>query len=230
MTSATESVSDVSERQRPIRLLIISAARLYRESLADVLGRARGLTVVAAVHDDDEALSHAREADVDVVLLDVSAAAAHPLVRVLAGGSDHFQLVAIGPEHSEAEMVACAEAGIIGYVTRGATLQELFAAIVCAARGEVMCSPMVTGALVRRLAALAAVQRPPEPHSVKLTRREREIIALLERDLTNKEIAAALGVEVATVKNHVHNVLDKLNVRRRSEAARLVGRERRNIA
>jgi two-component system nitrate/nitrite response regulator NarL len=230
MTSATEPASDKNERQQPIRLLVLSAVRLYRESLADALSHARGFTVVDAVHDGDDALLRAREGDVDVVVLDVGAAAGHPLVPKLAGGPGHFQLVAIGPENSEAEMVACAEAGIIGYVTRGAPLQELFDAVTRAARGEVMCSPVVTGALVRRLATLAAVQRPAGAKGVSLTRREREIIALLERDLTNKEIATALGIEVATVKNHVHNVLDKLNVRRRSEAARLVGRERRNIA
>jgi two-component system, NarL family, nitrate/nitrite response regulator NarL len=229
MTLATESASDMNERQ-PIRLLVISAVRLYRESLADAFSHARDFTVVDAVHDCDDALSRVRAGAVDVVLLDVGATVGHPLVRELAGGPGHFQLVAIGPENSEADMVACAEAGITGYVTRGASLQELFDAVMCAARGEVMCTPVVTGALVRRLASLAAVQRPAEAKSVGLTRREREIIALLERDLTNKEIATALGIEAATVKNHVHNVLDKLNVRRRSEAARLVGRERRNIA
>jgi two-component system nitrate/nitrite response regulator NarL len=60
-----------------------------------------------------------------------------------------------------------------------------------------------------------------------LTSREREIAALIERHLSNKEIACALGIEVATVKNHVHNLLQKLSVHRRSEAAALFNRERR---
>jgi len=230
MTAPIDLASDKNRGQEVIKLLVVSPLRLYRESLAEAFSHSRGFAVMDAVDDGEIALSRARERNVDVVLLDVSAAADHTLVHELATAAREFQLVAIGPEDSEADMVACAEAGIIGYVTHGASFHELVDAVTRAARGEALFSPVATGALVRRLATLAAGQRPANGHGVRLTRREREIIPLLERDLTNKEIATALGIEVATVKNHVHNVLDKLNVRRRSEAARLVRRERRNIA
>jgi DNA-binding NarL/FixJ family response regulator len=75
--------------------------------------------------------------------------------------------------------------------------------------------------MMRRLGALAA-ERAPIPPDVRLTRREREVAALMREDLSNKEIATRLHIEVATVKNHVHNVLDKLQVHRRGEAARLL--------
>jgi DNA-binding NarL/FixJ family response regulator len=81
----------------------------------------------------------------------------------------------------------------------------------------------VVGSLWRRISALAATQGPlVQP--VELTRREREIVRLIDQDLSNKEIACHLGVEVATVKNHVHNLLEKLGVHRRTEAARLFAR------
>jgi DNA-binding NarL/FixJ family response regulator len=76
---------------------------------------------------------------------------------------------------------------------------------------------------MRRLAALAA-ERRPEAVSVSLTRREQEVAALMREELSNKEIATRLRIEVATVKNHVHNVLDKLRVHRRGEATRLLFR------
>ena len=75
---------------------------------------------------------------------------------------------------------------------------------------------------MRRLGMLAA-ELKPSPTTARLTRREREIGALMGEDLSNKEIASRLSIEVATVKNHVHNVLDKLQVHRRAEVARLLG-------
>jgi DNA-binding NarL/FixJ family response regulator len=127
-------------------------------------------------------------------------------------------VVAIGLDDSDAEMLACAEAGAVGYVTREGTLEELVAVIQSAAKGELVCSPRVSGALARRVAALSA-EVAPGSASRRLSRREREIAALIGDDLSNKEIASRLSIEVATVKNHVHNMLDKLNVHRRSDAA-----------
>jgi two-component system nitrate/nitrite response regulator NarL len=78
----------------------------------------------------------------------------------------------------------------------------------------------MAGLLLRRLAALSAA-RLPGPSVPRLTNREREVVRLLGQNLSNKEIATRLGVEVATAKNHVHNLLEKLNVHRRSDVARL---------
>jgi len=87
-----------------------------------------------------------------------------------------------------------------------------------AANGEIICPPSIVGTLFRRLAVLAA-QRIPQPPLERLTRREREVALLLVHDLSNREIARQLGIEIATVKHHVHNILEKLEVNRRSEAA-----------
>jgi DNA-binding NarL/FixJ family response regulator len=167
----------------------------------------------------------------DVVLLDVGLPGGQGLARELAQNVPAIPVVALGVDGSEAEIVACAEAGMTGYLTREASLEELVDVVGTAARGEVICSPRLAGAIVRRLATLAARNRGTESTEPvpRLTRREREILGFLERDLTNKEIASQLSIEVATVKNHVHNVLDKLSVRRRGEAARLVSRARRDI-
>jgi DNA-binding NarL/FixJ family response regulator len=149
--------------------------------------------------------------------------------RDLHQGAPDVSVIGLGVGDSDAEMLACAEVGITGFVTPHASLEELVAVVKKVAQGEAIYSPQLAGRLVRRLAALSADQQPAPPQ-VPLTIREREIAALLEQHLSNKEIATTLGIEVATVKNHIHNLLHKLNVRRRFEAVQVLSRERRTLA
>jgi DNA-binding NarL/FixJ family response regulator len=130
-------------------------------------------------------------------------------------------IVALGVPDVEGDVLACAEAGIAGYVTREASLEELVAVVRSAVQGELRCSPRIAAGLLRRLSALS--EHGPSAPRVRLTARQREIVRLIGQDLSNKEIAHRLGIEVATVKNHVHNLLEKLNVHRRTAAVRLLG-------
>jgi two-component system nitrate/nitrite response regulator NarL len=118
----------------------------------------------------------------------------------------------------EQEILECAEAGVAGYVTRNGSLADLIATIESVGRDEIIVSPRVAAALVRRLALLAAERRGPSARRA-LTSRERDVVMLLEGGLSNKEIAERLCIEVTTVKHHVHNILKKLRVSRRGEAA-----------
>jgi two-component system, NarL family, nitrate/nitrite response regulator NarL len=129
-------------------------------------------------------------------------------------------MVALGVAGNESEIVTCAEFGVVAYVTREGTFDELLSVVRAAARGELLCSPRIAGTLARRVATLAA-ERQPTLELARLTRREREIVALIQQDLSNKEIAARLGIEVATVKNHVHNLMEKLNTHSRVAVSRL---------
>ena len=109
-----------------------------------------------------------------------------------------------------------AAAGAIGYVSRSAGLADLLQCLQSAARGEVYCSPRVMSILLHRYAA----QPPPHvPRGGGLTGREREILELVGRGLCNKVIAARLHISHATAKNHVHHILDKLQLRSRAEVA-----------
>jgi two-component system, NarL family, nitrate/nitrite response regulator NarL len=209
-----------------IRVFIAVDIRLYREGLAETLGRKDGLSIVGAHRCSPEALSHIVELHPDVVLLDAGTPQNHALAREIQRSAPRTSIVALGVGESAAQMLAYAEAGITGYLTHDTSLEDLIVVVESAARGEAICSPQLAGTLVRRLAALAA-DREPDPPDARLTSREREIVALIERDLSNKEIANSLGIEVATVKNHVHNVLEKLSVHRRSEVIRLLSRARR---
>jgi DNA-binding NarL/FixJ family response regulator len=102
-------------------------------------------------------------------------------------------------------------------VSREATLAELLDGVEAAARGEALVSEPVAAALIRRVASVAGERTVA--NGTLLTRREREIVRLIGDGLSNKEIATSLQIELATVKNHVHNILEKLHVARRGEAA-----------
>ena len=212
-----------------IRILIVSAIRLYREGLAQVLAHIDSLTVVGQRADRRATLACIPEIAPGVVLLDMSTPESQALAREIKAMAPSIPIVALGIAESEAEVLACAEAGIAGYVTRDESVDELVAMVNSVVRGELCCSARVAGSLVRRVAALAA-QRDPALAEMRLTDREFEIGNLLEQRFSNKEIAVRLGIEVATVKNHVHNLLEKLNVHRRADAARLVGSARRFTA
>lgn len=187
-----------------------------------LLGARDGLIVVGAESDGRGAALRLEQITPDVALVEMGLPDLDALTQALAGRSRAIPLVAIGIADSDTEVIACAERGFAAYVTRDGCVDELVATIRAAGKGELTCSPRVAGTLMRRLGALAA-ELHPASSMARLTRREQEIAALMRQDLSNKEIATRLRIEVATVKNHVHNVLDKLQVHRRSDAARLLG-------
>ena len=197
-----------------LRVFIVSDVRLYREGLADLLGRISRIEVVGATGSADEGIEQVRDLQPDVVLLDTGTggvAAAHYLL----GPAPTTRVVALAAPESEEDVIALAEAGVLGYVTRDQSLDDLVMTIESVARGEMVCSPWMATILVKRVQALAA-DRPPPPNG--LTSREVEILELVAQGLSNKEIAARLYIELTTVKNHVHNILGKLGVSRREEA------------
>ncbi len=204
------------------RVLIVVGIRLYREGLAQLLATQNGFAVVGTASNGRDAAAQIEELTPDVALVDMATPDLDAIVSALAAPSPPIPLVAIGIADSDNDVLACAEKGAAGYVTRDASVEELAGTIERAAKGELICSPRTAGTLMRRLGRLAAELKPAPP-TARLTRREREIGALMGEDLSNKEIASRLSIEVATVKNHVHNVLDKLQVHRRAEVARLLG-------
>jgi two-component system, NarL family, nitrate/nitrite response regulator NarL len=205
-----------------IRILIVAGVRLYREGLGRLIADREGFDVVGTLADLPDTPGTLAHLTPDVVLLDMATSGAEAIPRRLAVFCSAVRVVAIGVADADVDVIACAEAGAAGFVTRDGSFDELISTIERAARGELALTPRLAGTLARRLAALAAT-REPGAARVRLSRREREIAALLGQDLSNKEIAVRLGIEVATVKNHVHNLLEKLHVHRRSDAARATG-------
>jgi len=204
------------------RVLIVLAIRLYRDGLAQLLGAQDGFTVVGTESHGSAAAARVELLAPDVALVEMGIPDLDVIAGALSERASPIPLVMMGIADSDSDVLACAERGAAGYVTRDASVEELTMTIRRAANGELICSPRTAGSLIRRLGALAAELKPGPPRA-QLTHRESEVAALMRQDLSNKEIATRLSIEVATVKNHVHNVLDKLNVHRRADAARLLG-------
>jgi two-component system, NarL family, nitrate/nitrite response regulator NarL len=192
-----------------IRVLVAADARLARDGLALLIARDGRVTVAGTCATGDDLAGQPGAAD--VVVLDPGGGDALPAVGRMA-----VPIVMVNAPEADEEVIAYAEGGVMGFVERDGTLDDLVDCIRCAGRGEASCSPRVSGLLLRRLTSLA---RPQPVETTGLTSREREVVKLIAEGLANKEIAARLCIEVATVKNHVHNILEKLQVSRRDEAA-----------
>jgi len=204
-----------------IRVLIAGEIRLYREGLSLHLARQAELEVVGSASTSEDTCRLAAELQPDVVLVDIAMSESLHVVQQLHVAAPTAHVIALTMPEIDDAIIACAEAGVSGFVMRNASLDDLVDSIVAAARGETNVSPRMALTLLRRVGVLAADRAAPTPLA-ELTAREREIVSLINDGHSNKAIAARLNVELATVKNHVHNILEKLRIHRRGEiAARL---------
>jgi two-component system nitrate/nitrite response regulator NarL len=177
--------------------------------------------VLASVETADAAIDQASALrPPDVVLVDLPPAARNHAIATLAIANSRVRIVAIGVSETESDVVALAEAGATGYVHADGSISDLTEALDRASRGQAVCSPEVTAALMRRLSERV---HPLPAGASTFTARECQVAALLMRGMSNKEIAAQLHIEVATVKNHVHHILGKLHARRRGEVVARLG-------
>jgi two-component system nitrate/nitrite response regulator NarL len=206
---------------RVIDLVVIAEVRFYREGLAELLGSRPSCRVAATAAGPEDGLRSVVAQQPDVVLVALGPSAGPLLVREIAALAPSSRVVALGVVEKEDDVLALAEAGVAGYVTTDGSADDVVAVVESVARGEALCSPRITATLLQRIARLTHEQRP-RTVAATLTVREREILTLIEQGLSNKEIARGLCIEVATVKNHVHSILEKLQVKRRAEAAALL--------
>jgi two-component system nitrate/nitrite response regulator NarL len=197
-----------------IAVVVVGSIRLYSEGLARLIEGESGVKVVGVAFGWEHALALVRTRRPEVAIVDVSPPAALTAVRRLTSVADAVPVVGLGLTESEHDIVSAAEAGVAGFLTTGATVADLIAAAKSIRAGELLCSPRVAAILRRRVTALART-RDPEP--TRLTAREGEIVALIEAGLTNREIAHHLCIELSTVKNHVHNMFEKLQVHHRGD-------------
>ncbi|MDT7951084.1 MAG: response regulator transcription factor [Acetobacteraceae bacterium] len=200
--------------KRP-RVLVVSDVLLYREGVARGLEQTGHFEIVGAAS-GEEVMVVLSAGLVDAVVLDASEPAALQTGRALRARWDAIPIIGFGIA-SDAGSLACAEAGLRGFIGRDGSVRELALAIERALAGEVLCSAGLAALLCDRLARLAGMS--PTVASGVLTRRECEIAELVSEGLSNKEIALALHIGPATVKNHIHAILEKLQVARRSAIA-----------
>ena len=199
-----------------ISVLVAAEVCFYREGLALFLEQHPSITVLGTAITRHDTIDMVRAQRPDVVLLDMSMPDSLDAVRTVGSLDRPPYVVALAVWETEREVIACAEAGIAGYVPREGSLNDLVRTIESVARGELIVSPRMAASLMRRVATLASATAAGL-RAVELTMREREIVQLIEQGLSNKQLAARLGIEIATAKNHVHNILDKLQINRRGQ-------------
>ena len=217
MASSSEEVRIIPAR--PVRTCVVSAIRIHADALVAALLDAPGLEMIGGILAGPEAATSIAELaeTPDAILFDDSVAANLTLIQALHEQYPAARVIAMGVDDSEEAIVSCARAGMAGYIDRHATLEDLPQLVISVVRGELVCSPTMAAKLFRRLASNGA----DSARDLPLTSREREVLHLIRDGLANKEIAGELQISEATVKNHVHHLLEKLQVKGRIQAARL---------
>jgi DNA-binding NarL/FixJ family response regulator len=208
---------EVEAEMTRVRILIVSDVRLYREALALRLGQNDRLAILGAVGHDD-AVCDVDRFEPDLVLLDIGEWRGLDLATTLLVQRPELQIVAIAVPEIAGHAMASMWRGIAGFVPRNGSIEDVISELDrLTACGR--CDPITIAAPA--LVPPKAAKAEAEPHSRVgvLTPREYEILKMIELGLSNKEIARNLRIEVGTVKNHVHNILEKLNVGRRHQAA-----------
>ncbi|GGK58097.1 DNA-binding response regulator [Planomonospora parontospora subsp. parontospora] len=199
-----------------IRILLVDDHAGFRAGLRALLSAAEGIEVADEAASGEQALALVGRAQPDVVLMDLAmpgmggVAATERLTR----DHPHVRVVVLSMSDDDDSVFAAMRAGARGYVLKGARKAELVRSVQAAAEGEAIFSP----AIAARMTAYFAERERSEPALPELTRREREILALVAEHLTNPQIAARLGLSQKTVRNHVSAVFAKLQVADRAQA------------
>jgi DNA-binding NarL/FixJ family response regulator len=199
-----------------VRVLVVDDHPLFRQGVVHSLAAEPWLTVVGEAASGEEALALAQELLPDIVLLDISMPGWNGLVTAerIATACPAATIVMLTVSENPDQLLGAFKAGARAYVLKGVSAQELARVIRAAAAGDTYVSPSLAAEM---LVALTRV-RAPDPLQ-ELTPREREILELIGAGLTNREIGNRLALSEKTIKHYVTNVLQKLQVRSRVEAA-----------
>lgn len=197
----------------PIRILIVDDHSVVRQGLRMFLSLDPDLEVVGEASNGQEAIEMVEKLNPDVVLMDLLMPVMDGITATQIIRKEHSdsEVIALTSVLEDASVISAVKAGAIGYLLKDTQADELCRAIKAAASGQVQLSPKAAERLMREIRA------PESPE--KLTERETEVLRLLASGMANKEIAAEMHISETTVKTHVSNILMKLGVPSRTQAA-----------
>jgi len=215
------AVDEVSSR---IDVFLVAENRLLREALARTLNKKTDLRVVAAVPATEQVARQIAESRPHVLLLDLAAfsSSASNLVPNAIKDIPSLKVLIIGMSADDTEtFLQCVRAGVAGYVLMNASAGEVASAVRSVAQEGAVCPPGLCSVLFSFVARCPGSPKQSGGGVSELTLREQQLVQMIGRGLTNKEIASKLNISDQTVKNHVHNMLCKLGASDRSVAVRV---------
>jgi two-component system, NarL family, nitrate/nitrite response regulator NarL len=202
-----------------VNVIIVTPIRILGQGLESCISQRHDIDLLAIVPDLQALRFVLTNAFPDLVLIDVTQGIDLELVRSIASERPDLALMALGLCEQRQEVIRCGRAGFVGYVARDASIDVLYQAMLDIATGRLQCSAEISGGLLRALFGSDLPTASP-PMGNGLTTREGQVLQLIGRGLSNKEIARELRLSTATIKHHVHGVLGKLKVARRAQAVR----------
>ncbi len=212
-----------------IRVMICDDHALFRRGLIMVLESEDGIEVVGEAEDGEEAIAKAEALTPDVVLMDVRMPRVSGIeaTRVIGDTVPSAKILMLTVSDEEDDLYDAIKAGATGYLLKEISIEEVATAIRAVVSGQSLISPSMASKLLSEFTNLA--KRADERQSVptpRLTDRELEVLKLVAKGMSNREIAAELYISENTVKNHVRNILEKLHLHSRMEAVVYAVREK----
>lgn len=218
------------ESTESIRILLVDDTALFRTAIAELIDGQDGLTVVGEAENGLEAVEKARALKPDVVVMDVEMPVMNGVeaTRLIREQMPGVKVVMLTVSELDDHLFDAIRYGAQGYLLKNLRPAELYDLIKAVMRNEPPLSPAIAGRLLGQIRDGTTLPVMPEqepPETPALTRRELEVLQLVADGLSNKEIATSLFITEGTVKNHVHNALEKLQLDNRTQAAAYIVRQ-----
>jgi DNA-binding NarL/FixJ family response regulator len=205
-----------------IRILLIEDNRILREGITATINGHGDITVAAVSDGRDNTLTKARAVKPHVVLMDLGLDSQNSLdiVESVKKEFPKVKIIGMGLAPTQSDIMEFVQAGAEGFILKDATVEDVIKTIRAVARGQTVLPPPMTGSLFSQVAehALAKGKRNLK-RAIRMTQREKEVIALIVEGMSNKQIADRLNIATFTVKSHVHNILEKLALHSRLQIA-----------
>lgn len=211
-----------------IRVLLVDDHALFREGLASILAAQPDFEIVGEAEDGLEAVVKAQDLQPDLILMDITMPGCDGIeaTRRIKQRLPDVVVVMLTVRDEADKLFEAVRAGAQGYLLKNMRAREMLNLLRGAMRGEAAITPALAGLILEEFRRLSRSALPPEEaEAVSLTLREREVLALIAEGASDKEIAERLGISLYTVKSHVRNILAKLHVSSRYEAAHRARRQ-----
>ena len=212
----------------PIRVLVVDDQELFRRGLTMLLAIEPGIEVIGEAGDGVEGTTLATTAAPDVILLDIRMPKRSGIEACLAikEAVPSAKIIMLTVSDEEADLYEAVKSGAAGYLLKDSSIEEVAQAVRVVADGQSLISPSMAVKLIDEFKQMSRPERENVPGGLRLTERELEVLRLVAKGMNNREIARQLYISENTVKNHVRNILEKLQLHSRMEAVMYAVREK----